>query len=78
MELFNNLINAELIAKMFPSSTFFNIEVTEYSIRLMAYSDADFTILKTLGYTKSGESGYEYWTYNNVCITRSTINHKHY
>ena len=73
MELFNNLINAEIIAKMFPKGTFFNIEVTEYSIRLMAYSDADFTILETLGYMKTNESGYEQWKYNNVCITRSTI-----
>lgn len=69
MELFNNLINAELIARMFPSSTFFNIEVTEYSITMCAYSSADLSILDTMGYEYDGDQ--HRWMYRETRIIQS-------
>ncbi len=69
MELFNNLRNAEIIANLFPKGTFFNIEVTEYSITMCAYSSADLSILDTMGYEYDEEL--HSWKYRETRIVQS-------
>ena len=69
MELFNNLRNAEIIANIFPVGTFFNIEVTEYSITMCAYSSADLSILDTMGYKY--DEDWHSWKYRGTIITQS-------